>query len=153
MGLIRRFLWKWNTYFPLHRRWRFSLSQRRRKLEKKWRRKEVIGVTGRGLGTTDASDQWQQLCAAQGARVCNWRVWSLVKPEHPVTHPGNSSCLRADRTWWRVRLRAIGRVWSTKSLSRTSLDSDRTLALSCPVVVWSVFHRMVSNANQWRPDA
>jgi hypothetical protein len=109
---------------------------------KKRRRKEVTGVircwTRRGLDVTGASGQWQQLCAARGARVCNWRVRSLVEPERPVKHPGNSACLIADRTRWRIQSRAIGCVRSTKSLSRTSLDSDRTLALSHPVVAWSV---------------
>jgi hypothetical protein len=122
-------------------------SQRRRKSEKKQRQKEVTGVTGRwtgrGLGTTGASGQWQQLCAARDARVCNQRFRSLAKPKCSVTHPGNNACLRADRTRWRVRSRAIGRVWSTKSLSGTSLDSNRTLALSRPVVAWSTSGQIV----------
>jgi hypothetical protein len=104
---------------------------------KKWRRTEVTGLTGRGLGTTGASGQWQQLCAMRGVRVCNKCVKSLAKPERPVTHQENNASLRADRMWWRVRSRATGRVQSIKSLSRTSLDSDRTLALSRPVMVWS----------------
>jgi hypothetical protein len=105
---------------------------------KKRRRTEVTRITGRGLDTTGASGQWQQLCAARGARVCNRRVRSLAESERPVTHPENSASLKANRTWWGIRSRAIGRVWSTKSLSGTSLDSDRTLALSHPVVAWSV---------------
>jgi hypothetical protein len=94
-------------------------------------------LTGRGLGTTGASDQWQQLCAVRGVRVCNQCVKSLAKPERPVTHLENSASLRADRMQWRVRSRATGHVWSIKSLSGTSLDSDRTLALSRPVMAWS----------------
>jgi hypothetical protein len=104
---------------------------------KKRRRTKVTRITRRGLGTTGAFDQWQQLCAARGARVYNRRVWSLVESEHPVTHLENNASLKANWTWWGIRSRAIGRVRSTKSLSRTSLDSDRTLALSHPVVVWS----------------
>jgi hypothetical protein len=89
--------------------------------------------TGRGLSMTGASGQWQQLCAARGARVCNWRVRSLVGPARPVTHPGEQRGGKFDRTWWRVWSHATGR----KSLSGSSLDSDWTLALSYPVVTWS----------------
>jgi hypothetical protein len=98
-------------------------------------------VTGHGLSTTGAFGQWQQLCMARGARVCNRRVWSLAEPERPITHPENNACLKADRSRWRVRSRAIRRVWSIESLSRTSLDSDRTLALSHPIMAWSTSGR------------
>jgi hypothetical protein len=108
---------------------------------KKRRRKEVNGVIGhwtrRGLGTTGASGQWQQLCVSQGTRVCNRRVWSLAEPERPVTHLENSASLRANRTRWHIQSRATGHVRSTKLLSGTSLDSDRTLALSRSIVAWS----------------
>jgi hypothetical protein len=104
---------------------------------KKRRRKEITSVTGRGLGTTGTSGQWLQRCAAQGARACNRRVRSLAELERPITHLENSASLRADRTRWRVRSRATGRIRSTKSLSGTSLDSDWTLALSHPVMTWS----------------
>jgi hypothetical protein len=118
----------------------FSKSKEKEVREKR-RQKEATGVTGRwtgrGLDMTGASGQCQQLCVARGARVCNRRVQSLTEPKHPVTHLGNNACLRADRTRWRTRSRAIGRVRSTKSLSGTSLDNDRTLALSRPVVAWS----------------
>jgi hypothetical protein len=77
-------------------------KSKRRKSEKKQMRKEVTGVTGRwtgrDLGTTGTFGQWQLLCTARGSRVCNRRVWSLAEPERLVTHPGNSACLRADRT-------------------------------------------------------
>jgi hypothetical protein len=104
---------------------------------KKWRRTEVTRITRHGLNMTGVSGQWQQLCAARGAWVCNRRVRSLAESERPVTHPENSVSLKANRTWWGIRSCAIGRVRSTKSLSRTSLDNDRTLALSHPVVAWS----------------
>jgi hypothetical protein len=94
-------------------------------------------MTGRGLGTTGASGQWQQLCAARGARVCNWRVRSLVEPACPVTHPGEQRRGKFVRIGWRVRLHTTRRVRLTKLLSGTSLDSDRTLALSRPVVACS----------------
>jgi hypothetical protein len=71
------FSWKWNAFFTTPEAEIFSKSKRR-KSEKKRRRKEVTGVTGRwtgrGLGTTGVSGQWQQVCAARGARVCNRRV-------------------------------------------------------------------------------
>jgi hypothetical protein len=99
--------------------------------------KESHWMTERGLGTTDASGQWLLLCAARGARVYNQRVRSLMGPARPVTHPGEQRGGKFDRTRWRVRSHATRRVRSTKSLCGTSLDSDRTLALSRPVVAWS----------------
>jgi hypothetical protein len=39
-----------------------------------------------------------------------------------------------------------GHVWMLTGI-------DRTLALWCPVSLSSVSGRVVSNANQWRPDA
>jgi hypothetical protein len=102
----------------------------------------------------DQTLDWQLLCMAWGARVCNRRVQSLTEPERPVTHPENNTCLRADRTRWRVRSRAIGRVRSTKSLCRTSLDSDRTLTLLRPVMAWSAsgrasYARVVCELRVW----
>jgi hypothetical protein len=113
---------------------------------KKQSQKEVTGVTGHGISTTDASGQWQQLCAARGARVCNRRVWSLTESERLVTHLENSASLRADRTRWCIQSRATEHVQSTKSLFGTSLDSDRTLALSCLVVAWSASGHTLPNS-------
>jgi hypothetical protein len=59
----------------------------------------------------------------------NRRVRSLAGPSHPITHPGEQRGGKFDWTQWHVR--------SIESLSGTSLDSDRMLALSCPVVAWS----------------
>jgi hypothetical protein len=58
---------------------------------KKRRQKEITGVTGSSLDATSTSGQWQQLCTAQGARVCNRCVWSLAEPERPVRHPEEQS--------------------------------------------------------------
>jgi hypothetical protein len=113
-------------------------------------------ATGRGLGTTASSGQWQQLCTVRGARVCNWRVRSLMGPACPVTHLGEQCGGKFDRTRWRVRSHATGRVRSTKSLSGPLLDSNRT-----PSVTRLVSHDWtrpvdkvaLRNLSGQRPDA
>jgi hypothetical protein len=55
-------------------------------------------------------------------KVADRRVRSLAELERPVTHPEGSACLSANRTQWRVRSRATGRVQSREELS--GLQSD-----------------------------
>jgi hypothetical protein len=122
-------LWKWNVYFLLHRRQRNrgerkSLGDRTRDwMLDRTRLARPASSTGRRAG--------------RSVRVYDRSVRLLAGPARPVTHPGEQRGGKFDRTWWRIRSHATGRVRSTKSLSETSLDSDRTLALSRPVVVWS----------------
>jgi hypothetical protein len=71
-------------------------------------------------------------CAWRGALGFTTGVSGPSQNQSVRSHPENSASLRADQAWWRVRSGATGRIWST-----TSLDSDRTLALSRPVVAWS----------------
>jgi hypothetical protein len=56
-------------------------------------------------------------------KVIDRRVRSLTEPERPVTHPVGSACLSVDRTSWRVRSRATGRIRSREELSGLRSDA------------------------------
>jgi hypothetical protein len=85
--------------------------------EKRWRKSGVF-VSENCNRTLDRTQSRVDLrvrsvqIAGRDARekVTDWRVWSLAEPERPITHPEGSTCLSADRTQWRVRSRATGRV-------------------------------------------
>jgi hypothetical protein len=103
---------------------------------KKRRRKEVTGVTERQIGR-------------------GWRVWSVQPADargevrgfvtgvsdhswdrRVRSHTQESSAKgRFDRTRWRVRSHATGRVRSMKSLSGPLLDSNRTPGVTRPVML------------------
>jgi hypothetical protein len=110
--------------------------------EKKRRRKEVTGVTGR----------WIRRWIGRG-----WRVWLVqlagARGEvlgfatgasgHSQDQHVRSDAQRDSRTWgvdrtrWRVRSVTIGHVRSTKILSRPFLYSNRTSGVPRPVKVFN----------------
>jgi hypothetical protein len=93
-------------------------------------RTEVTGVTGRGLGMTG-------------------RVRSVVAADWHgklVLRTGASGQAPKKLRNTRGRSDVSGRVWVLTRI-------DRTLALWRPVSFSSASGRVVSNANQWRPDA
>jgi hypothetical protein len=128
-GRIRRFLWKWNVYFPLRRR-------RRNEGERKSLGDQTLDQTldRMRLARPVSSSRVQR----QGS---HWRVWSspreTAKHAKSIGRGGASGHDRPD---------ASGREWVLTGI-------DRTLALWHPVSTSGASGHVVSNVNQYWPDA
>jgi hypothetical protein len=109
---------------------------------KKWRRKGVIGVIGHGWRVRSAHPMCRgSTCTSASGRSWDWRVWSssreVAKHARSIERGGASGHDRPDMS---------SCVWVLTGI-------DRTRALWRPVSSSGTSGRMVSNANQRRPDA
>jgi hypothetical protein len=121
---------------------------------KKRKRKKVTRVTGhwigRGwrVGSVQSADAWGE--------VLRFAIGASGHSRDRCVRSGawrDNKTRGVDRTRWRVRSVTIGRVWSTKMLSRPFLYSNRTPGVPGLVSFAVRPVEMFSSVNSSRPDS